>query len=1539
MNSNNYNEATDLSDVSMRLSDSLYNEGGIPDYLFSQGNDDGSEDVFKSDSVPVYYEDQDKILNGGFCSDSNIDLISDIAIPGSQSRRKSSISSNNSESRGSVRGKQDVTTEEDIPEQVTYTSGDSGIKYRYIVDFCIYNNKLSRLVPLDSLPNKYESIYFNGERSTLDYFVTFEGSNNGNSISENKTEANYEEFTMTGSLVPADYILNYEKEKSTVLRDNYRKLLKARQKGGVSSGFKPKKVKEIPKSVLRQEGLNSFSIKCRIHSWTIEFGSNIYDSPYIWVNSMPVKGGQKVCYRLIWPANKYSKYYSAAKLKFDIISRLIKTLLSPNSNRIGYKTFLDQVTGKTQNSSSNKKQLVSTETECLNVANEDNSDQVSAGSTTSGGTPMANSTSKKLKKESIGSSNDANSSTVWGDSVCVPGSTERDVLLMYNFIEYYLKAYSERHNLSKVLGVQILITMKNKLVKMISSEDSSLNESDISSNLDNYLKNVDLMDKIFSYNKLQGNTIGFGTGNGNDMGVANVGNNNLKRRRSSVSKAEDALKNYLPKIKCYADSFDNCLSILKISFFLGVYGEYLDLPVNSSSLLSIQSYYSRVFPENKSTCIEIIKCFYSEYKRIIERQQSSSKESGRKVIQQDLVEFINIVNMFPESSFFSISSKMVSFISEKLLPSKLGLTSDGASPENNIGGKQTKKTGTSLLFNTETNATDIHKQHNLFPEFNDSLLDDIVNKNYVDNVTWPVILGEIQKRLESVSNDFEDLGDEEEDDDQEGKKEEGTSEDLPSGNDTNHENRASTEEENYRNKNASFWGYAKNDTETMFYRDSLLDAMSWMVDELFGDKLGKEFLDQISLMQNASVNSSSGKKKVTASIGRNDNLIGTDRYSNKYYAFNNIKTTNTLNKSLVIVPSCSEGLNNDYLTHKHPCSNPICTKAPTNKNVYLSSYFYGLENKRVCTVSNSKGKESQTSCYRYLTKKKELDTLITCLNEEHYCEFQLKLKLKSIFCGKELEHQQFDPEEYVKYRISRDEKITVPFGFSPIGMDMEKQYIYFSLLSLIKQVSVIYAKMLFPLLVCARNDLETHFRIMDYLFKLSLTIFELFINSSGITCTALMAVLEDMVLLIKLVSESTVDCLSVFGIAFDKTQEKNYKLWLSNFERNVNMEGRTRDGLGLALGRKISAMCLYLKIFVFRLIPRDIVDMSFGRNYVSPFDFNKNCGYVLDRDTFVSTAENGSDGRFPPHVSCFIPKQSETLYYLRSGHLLVVLDWINSIISERKGCGEAYVRFIEHFCEPSEDLSPIEKVLVESICYNFGDEHSGGEGEKIALTPFVLLNCKLLPRKNETVPDDIESQLGKLKRNIDTVESLGKDFVSRKRTSNRIKNNNLSNSYREAIIADSTFTIAESRESFVRSNIRYIKKSRNDDAESLNVSLILPLRLCSNKKSGFAPGPFGRSITTTSTVQKKSLEIRGFQPTTPFYLVNDSLFRDSIEKFLSRDGSRIGYFIGDKINHGIIIRMNTDGDDIWDCILVENDDVKNKERSIVSLNLWQIILD
>ncbi|KAK6588203.1 hypothetical protein RS030_6902 [Cryptosporidium xiaoi] len=1474
-------------------------------------------------------------MNGEFCNDSNIDLMSDITVSRSQCKRKSSISSNNSESRGSVRGKQDVTIEEDIPEEVTYTSGDSCIKYRYIADFCIYNNKLSRMIPLDSIKNNYESIYFSSKKSTLDYFVTYEGSNDKNSTSELKKENNNDEFTMTGYLIPFNYILSYDKEKSTILRDNYKKLLKARQKGGVSSGFKSKKVKEIPKSLLKQEGFNSFPITCRIHSWTIEFGSNIYDPPYIWINSIPLKGDQKTCYRLIWPANKYSKYYSAAKLKFDIITRLVKTLLSPNSNRIGYRTFLDRVTGKSQDKSPNKKQIASTETDGLNCTNEDNSDQVSAGSTVSGGTP-ANSTLKKTSKESISSSNDTNFSMAWGDPVCIPGSTEKDVLLMYKFIENYLKAYSERHNLSKTLGIQILVTMRNKLVKMISSEDSSLSESEISSNLDNYLENIDLMEKIFSCNKLQSKAIGLVAGSRNDLGGVNVSNgNNLKRRRSSVSKAEDALKNYLPKIKCYADSFDNCLGVLRMSFFLGVYGEYLDLPINSSSLLSIQSYYSRIFPENNSTCIEIIKCFYFEYKNIIERQRNKLKENGRKVIQEDLVEFISIVNLFPKSLFFSISSKMVSFISDKLLPSKLGLVPEETNSDNSLGSRQIKRAATSLLFNPDSSGVDIKVGDSLLSEFNSSLLNDIINKYYVDDVTWPIILGEIQKRLESISNYFEDFG---EDDDDHGQDERNTNENFQCRIDINGTKKENNEEEKIKGKNSSC-DYFENNAEAMFHKDSFLGVMSWMIDTLFSEKLGKEFMDQINAMQSTFVNSSApGKKKTNVSLGRNDNLIGTDRYSNKYYIFNNTKTSNTLNKSLVIVPSCSESLNNEYLIHRSQCNNPICTKTAIDKSESISLGIYGFENKKACTAFENKVERKSWSCYRYLTKKKDLDTLMTCLNEEHYCEFQLKLKLRSIFSGKEFEHDQFNPNEYVKNKIKDKEQVIVPFGFNSIGIDMEKQYICFSLLSLFKQVSVMYMKMLFPLLVCIRNELETHFQIMDLLFKLSFTIFELFINGHGTTQTAFDTVIKELASLIKLVSESILDCLSSFGIVFDKTSERNYKLWLQHFEGNVNMESHEKDGFGLFLGRKISVICLYLKIFAFKIIPKDILDMSFGRNCVSHFDFNGNNGYVNDRDAFISMLDNGnSGGKSQSRISRFIPRQSDSLYYFRSGHLLVILEWINSIISERKGNCDDYVRFIEHFYEMSENVSPIEKVKVENICYNFGDEQNSAENET-SLTPFVLLNCRLFPRKNETVPDDIESQLERLKENIDAADSLGRDFVSRKRTSNRIKNNNLSNSYREAIIADSTFTMAESRESFVRSNIKYIKKSRDDNGEYLNISLILPVRFNSKRSNG-VPGPFGRSIITKSTIQKKSLEIQGFQPTTPFYLVNDLLFRDSIERFLSRNGSRVDYFIGDKVYHGVIIRLTTDGDDIWDCILVENDDLKNKERSIVCLNLWQIILD
>lgn len=275
----------DSFEISAKLSDSMYNEEEgrfradedvIPDYVFPQESENNFNDIMSSGGGHLYggqgyYENNYAEDVNMACLDSDLNQGGgDKVAPGK--KRRSSLSSNASE--GAFKLRHELTPEADIPEEVTL-SGEHGIAYRYIADFSIYNNKLSRMVPLDYLPNKFESIYFVGEEGTLDSFVKMADSETTTGAKETaekrpQEDQSCEELTLIGTLIPSEYILSHEKERTAILKDNFRKLQRVRQKG--AGTYKPRKTKEIPRSILKQGGgFKTFQITCRIHSWTIEF--------------------------------------------------------------------------------------------------------------------------------------------------------------------------------------------------------------------------------------------------------------------------------------------------------------------------------------------------------------------------------------------------------------------------------------------------------------------------------------------------------------------------------------------------------------------------------------------------------------------------------------------------------------------------------------------------------------------------------------------------------------------------------------------------------------------------------------------------------------------------------------------------------------------------------------------------------------------------------------------------------------------------------------------------------------------------------------------------------------------------------------------------------------------------------------------------------------------------------------------------------------------------------------------------------------------
>lgn len=1522
----------DSFEISMKLSDSIYNEEEsrfrededvIPDYVFPQESENNFDEIISSGgglyNGQDYYESNYVVDVNMACLDSDLNQGGESKV--SSKKRRSSLSSNASE--GTFKHRHGLTPETDIPGEVTL-GGDNGITYRYIADFSIYNNKLSRMMPLDCLPNKFESIYFVGEEGTLDSFVNVadsETSIGAKGVAERKPQEDQScgELTLIGTLIPYEYILGYEKERTVILKDNFRKLQRVRQKGVGS--YKPRKTKEMPRSILKQGGLKTFQVTCRIHSWTIEFGANLFDTPYIWACSVSGDGCSKVCYRLCWPASKYSKLFSSAKVKFEVISRLIKTLLSPSSNRMGYKTFLDQITGKLADKPA-KPVLKNPE------------EEQAPEQTPEAASEPASETSSPSKKASKGvvSVEDSQQTTVWGEPMGVVGLSEREVLLMLPFIEYYLQTYSKKHNLSKTLGLQIVTSMKNKLTKMILSEDSTLDENYISSNITGLLQNSDLVEKIFDSGKQK-----------TSSGVGAAGGVNSKKRRSSVSKNEDSLKLVLPRFKDFMESFASCQRILRISDFCNSFGDILELPVHSASLLSLQSFHSRGFSLEKSKCVssEIMDQVYLEYNKVVARLKDE-RDSGL-VSQEGLCGLIKIMRSFPQSTLFSTLRSLVNAISERVLVSKKA----GSEDSGQAGGKTAPGVKRSYYsFRNESEQSDSESDAKSGDEPGLKFLEALnVSREVIDSVSWPVALEKILAKMSE--SDRSGLGD---------YLDETGFEDYSSG-----EQRLLTEEEQQQEgTGAEMAGIAsarsppglsrRHDRSDLcaLSNDSFLEVLNWSVATLGEGKIGREFIEHAYNSQ---------KKK--NSMGRNDGLIGVDRFSNKYFLFRNITTQSTLSKSVVIVPSCMDGFNNAAIAHPVPCANPLCTVSrETGSPCGLVSSPEIAEMKNFLRMkSTQKDERSSPSApsYKIVSKKKDIESLMNSLCGDHFCEFQLKLKLKSTFNCREFEHEPFNPERYVQECISQGRPVFLPFNMSLPRMDLEKQFFYLSVLNIIKEVSVVYLKAVFPMVVCVMNQIQTHFSILDQILGLSTQVFDRFAKEVDVTYYSSQEVLGRTAQLIKAVCEAAMGSVGSFGIQVDKRTSQTHSQWMRELEALGGIdhppEGEARISLGEAISsshnKRLSVIAVYLKQWVRSIVPSDLIAISTGGSGWWPgpgqddpaASFGRG-GFIYDREEFVSAVGDSSEKRLKS-LETLVPRQLDQLYYFKSGHLLVNLSWMNSVLTKNRKANGAILRLIEKFTDIPAHMASVEKIKVVSVCYNSGSRGDGptdagsggsspGEGEAAAVVPpFILIGCQVATRQNPHCADDAVEMVDRLKRSFEQIQQLSIEHFSRKRTSNRIKNNNLSNSYRDAMIADSTFTITEPRDTFIKKNLSYDQESQN---ETRYISIILPLSL-SGQNHGL---PAGR----LSHLQRRSFEIFSFKPTTPFYIVSEQVFRASVKDMAERCSFKISYSLGERSYGGFIRRIIIEDYDVWDCIVVENEESKkNKDNVLVCLNLWQVLPD
>ncbi|EEA06974.1 uncharacterized protein CMU_033590 [Cryptosporidium muris RN66] len=1477
------------------------------------------------------------------------------------------------------------TKDNDIPKIYTHVD-PFGMKCRYITDFYIYNSKKSRMIPLDIIPDYYvqKELEFGGLKLKGDVEMLKSKDRTKYEVETCLDEAQLNsKFLLIGSLIPSELVHNIDSEKEKILRENYRKLTRYRQSGGK---YVPKKVENgncINKKLLKNSNL--FQISTAICSWSIDYGQKPYDIPYIWLYSKAPtsKGSNRIvfdaCYRLDRPATRYNKTFSSGKIKFDILTRFIKTVIFQNFHKGGIKTFVDQITGKSPC-------YVSSTIKHIDLTDSTLNEQIPD-------TPQSGKASHRRLVKNIQKFKDSTllSSTPWGAPIIIDGCSEYLLLELLPCIELHLRQYSLAYNIPKLLDSQLYISLKNRIIKLISNCEPSLSEEYISSNISSLLDNTHIKEKLV-----------LSTGKMHSSISAKP-----KPKKYAYSKSKMlALNQLLYDGILFGDSITQSLHILVVADFFRAFGRKINIPFISSyiSIIELLAYSGGELPHPRNV-INMLQKFFSEVLTSLNtmiKEQFTEIKFNEKFdpvlkISRKLEGIDKICQLIPVSLFSLNIGKLCELLIEHC--DSISSKSNGIYPFSIF---QINEETRNIL--NYCNSKCIPYEYWLINSFSNSLLDNQIhqqtcgfvdytvdkcqcgcnkgvdtnypltllsyigcNEIWTDNITWPVMLRRI---VYEMSHSFS-------------------------------ESIVNSINKNFigMNSNKCVWkldqSKAKHFGTSIFEANEIfryldiqsdmpsgsrkLELMHWLVEVVGTGPVGKRLVESKDELISEDSNCSKYLKSSTLP-DQTDVLLGEDRCGNRYYAFedfypelvssplNSVIQQNSksdiwimveiIDKSILSINSYNKTIPKDsksYITntienHLYNPSNDILRTEHNSLND-ISTIYSGNSNIN-CTT-----REKVKSFY-ILQGKEKIRLLLSLLDNEIPSEKQLKVKF-SHMVDNEANFCKTTVSEYIQQSLKRKEEIcTLSSSSKSLSADIYFEFIL-AAMSLLREIFIVYLKCNIPLSFKCFFEYSESSNVLDIITKIFCYLNDnIFVTNSN---SILKTILEDILNLVKII------CKEILGIIehLNTIYIKEVNLFLYKWDVEVNCIQSLLNEVEVEINFReyLSILAIYFRMWIFIAIPTDIFILCFGS--YEKITKTQKLGFTLNREQFISSlgllelskmkSENiiAKNMYYPEEkynytILDFIPKVNQYLVYFRTGNLLVYLDWESSKqISES---GIHVVPFLEILSQKSSfQMSDIKKVKVINILYNCGSTHtqefvrqpSGNVNPVFQLNSkfcphFLYLLCEVIPT-DETCKDDSIHYYIKLLQNTQIFNknlTNNVDPYKPTRTSDRIKENAMSSSFRDAALIDTTLSLTESRNHFINKELYLLAKTELlHQNNSKYAHLVIPTTLYSNtirKLSNIIP-----AVNYSSNIN--------ITPSSPFYAVKEEVVIQSIKHLLNKNGGKIKYYnhrfpAKTRLKSGTIRRLLLENLDLWECLLLESDDSKKpRESSLHCINLWDII--
>ncbi|XP_053993202.1 uncharacterized protein LOC128884138 [Hylaeus volcanicus] len=205
--------------------------------------------------------------------------------------------------------------EETVPPEYTFTETD-GTVCRYITNFLVYNKRGERLLPIEVLD-----------------------------------QPRHGALVLYGSLLPATTMSQENSRLGKRGGDVELEKMRGGKKRGVGSGNTTTGLSKRHTSngtgsthindSSRMNVTQTYPVRVELAEWCIDYGQEPSNVPFIWLISR-----WDVYYRLEKPAGRYIPTFATAKMKFEVSTRVIKTLQhQPDTD---YKILVDLLTAATR---------------------------------------------------------------------------------------------------------------------------------------------------------------------------------------------------------------------------------------------------------------------------------------------------------------------------------------------------------------------------------------------------------------------------------------------------------------------------------------------------------------------------------------------------------------------------------------------------------------------------------------------------------------------------------------------------------------------------------------------------------------------------------------------------------------------------------------------------------------------------------------------------------------------------------------------------------------------------------------------------------------------------------------------------------------------------------------------------------------------------------------------------------------------------------------------------------------------------------------